>query len=192
MRLKTREMILIALFAALTSIGAFIKIPTPIVPLTLQYLFCAYSGILLGSKLGLYSQLLYLVIGLMGFPVFTQGGGLTYIFQPTFGYIVGFSLCAYVIGKLTEELKKVSVASLLVPILAGMTVVYICGLVHLYLIMNFYLGKSMSIKAVIISGLFPFVFTDLVYSLLIAITASAVIPSLRRSGFIPQNNNLAL
>lgn len=83
-RLKTREMILIALFAALTSIGAFIKIPTPIVPLTLQYLFCAYSGILLGSKLGLYSQLLYLVIGLMGFPVFTQGGGLTYIFSANF------------------------------------------------------------------------------------------------------------
>ena len=77
-RLKTREMILIALFAALTSIGAFIKIPTPIVPLTLQYLFCAYSGILLGSWT-LFATL-YLVIGLMGF-CFTQGGGLTYIFS---------------------------------------------------------------------------------------------------------------
>ena len=72
MRLKTKDMILIALFAALTAIGAFIKIPTPLVPFTLQYLFCAYSGILLGAKHGLYSQLLYLGVGLMGFPVFTQ------------------------------------------------------------------------------------------------------------------------
>ncbi len=43
--MKTRQMILIALFAALTGIGAFIKIPTPLVPYTLRYVFCVYAGI---------------------------------------------------------------------------------------------------------------------------------------------------
>ncbi|GAQ24951.1 biotin transporter BioY [Tepidanaerobacter syntrophicus] len=182
MNIKTRDMALIALFAALTAIGAFIKIPTPLVPFTLQYLFCAYSGILLGAKRGLYSQLLYLSVGLMGFPVFTQGGGPMYIFQPTFGYIIGFSLCAYIIGKLTERLDKITLTSLLGPILAGMSIVYSCGIIHLYLIMNFYLGKPMSFKAAVIAGLFPFVFSDLIYSVAIALTATAIVPSLRKLG----------
>lgn len=113
MKIKTRDMILISMFAALTAIGAFIKIPTPIVPFTLQYLFCAYSGVLLGAKHGLYSQLLYVGIGLMGIPIFANGGGPTYIFQPTFGYLLGFILCAYVIGKSTEKLKKLLLWKLL-------------------------------------------------------------------------------
>lgn len=186
---KTKDMMLIALFASLTAIGAFVKIPTPIVPFSLQYLFCAYSGILLGAKKGLYSQLLYLGIGLMGFPVFTQGGGPTYILQPTFGYIIGFSLCSYIVGKLTERLKKITFTGLLTSILAGMSAVYMCGIVHLYLVMNFYLGTSMTIKAAIITGLFPFIFTDLIYSMLIALTAAAIIPSLKRLGLVSGNAN---
>ncbi len=177
-------MILIALFAALTAIGAFVKIPTPLVPFTLQYLFCAYSGILLGAKHGLYSQLLYLGVGLLGFPVFTQGGGLTYIFQPTFGYIIGFSLCAYITGKLTERLEKITLTGLLGPIFAGMSAVYFFGIIHLYVIMNFYLGKPISIKAAAVAGLFPYVFTDSIYSVLIALTATAIVPLLRKMGLV--------
>lgn len=188
MNLKTRDLVLIALFAALTAIGAFIKIPAPIVPFSLQYLFCAYSGILLGAKHGLYSQLLYLGVGLLGFPVFTQGGGLMYIFQPTFGYIIGFSLCSYIIGKLTENMDKITLIKILWPILAGMSAVYLCGIIHLYLIMNFYLGKSMPLKAAVAAGLFPFIFTDLIYSVLIAITVSAIVPSLKKLGLIKKVN----
>ena len=106
--MKTRQMILIALFAALTGIGAFIKIPTPLVPYTLQYLFCAYAGIFLGSKDGLYSQLLYITIGLVGFPIFASGGGPAYVLQPTFGYLMGFAAGAYVIGLLIKKLKNMS------------------------------------------------------------------------------------
>jgi len=184
MALKTKDMILIALFAALTAVGAFIKIPTPIVPFTLQYLFCAYSGILLGAKRGFYSQLLYLSIGLMGFPIFTNGGGIMYIFQPTFGYIVGFLLCSYIIGKLTERLTNITVTGLFSSIVAGMLALYFCGIAHLYLIMNFYLGKAMTVKAAIITGTFPFILTDLLYSLLIAVTAAAIVPLLKKLGLV--------
>ena len=102
---KAKDMILVALFAALTAIGAFIKIPIPYVPITLQVLFCAYSGLLLGARRGLYSQLLYLAVGLIGIPIFTNGGGPAYVLQPTFGYLVGFALCSYIIGKVTENVK---------------------------------------------------------------------------------------
>ena len=103
---RTKGLILISLFAALTAIGAFIKIPIPYVPITLQLLFCVYSGILLGARWGLYSQLLYLAIGLIGIPIFTNGGGPSYVLQPTFGYLVGFALCSYIVGRLTENLRE--------------------------------------------------------------------------------------
>ena len=76
------NLILIALFAALSVVGAFVKIPTPLVPFTLQTLFCVYAGFLLGARRGFASQLLYLLIGLIGIPVFALGGGPSYVLQP--------------------------------------------------------------------------------------------------------------
>lgn len=68
MKMETRELILVSLFAALTAIGAFIRIPIPYVPFTLQFLFCAFAGILLGSKLRAISQIVYVLVGLIGVP----------------------------------------------------------------------------------------------------------------------------
>ena len=85
----TRNMVLAALFAALTAIGAFLQIPTGTVPITLQFLFTALAGLLLGWKWGAISQLLYVGIGLLGLPVFTQGGGIGYVLQPSFGFLLG-------------------------------------------------------------------------------------------------------
>ena len=77
MKLTIRQMIFVALFAALTAIGGFIRIPLGPVPFTLQFLFSAYAGVLLGARLGLYSQILYVGIGLLGIPIFTRGGGIS-------------------------------------------------------------------------------------------------------------------
>lgn len=181
MRLKTREMILISMFAALTAIGAFIKIPIPVVPFTLQYLFCAYSGVFLGAKYGLYSQLLYVCIGLIGIPIFANGGGVSYIFQPTFGYLLGFIVCAYVIGKLTEKLKDITFTKILKPVLFGLFLVYLIGVSYLYMIVNVYLGKAMSVKAAIAAGFTPYIIPDLILSIIIAYTAVHVIPVIRRA-----------
>ena len=72
---RTYKMILVALFAALIAVGAFIRIPVPLVPFTMQTFFIVLSGMMLGKKLGAASALVYLAVGLVGFPVFTQGGG---------------------------------------------------------------------------------------------------------------------
>ena len=84
-KISTKNLILIGLFAALIVAGAFIKIPIPYVPFTLQFLFILFAGMLLGKRLGLLSQVVYLLIGLTGAPVFTNGGGPGYVLQPTFG-----------------------------------------------------------------------------------------------------------
>ena len=99
----TRNMVLAALFAALTAIGAFLQIPTGTVPITLQFLFTALAGLLLGWKWGAISQLLYVGIGLLGLPVFTQGGGIGYVLQPSFGFLLGLIPAAAVIGALTAR-----------------------------------------------------------------------------------------
>lgn len=182
--MKPRDMILIAMFAALTAIGAFIKIETPVVPFTLQYLFCAYSGVLLGFRKGLYSQLLYVGIGLLGLPVFTKGGGPAYVLQPTFGYLIGFILCAAVIGWLVERNKALTFTNVLFPVLGGLAVVYACGVPYLYAIVNFYMGKAMPFSAAIAAGFTPFIVQDVIMSVVIAITAVRIVPILRRAGLI--------
>ncbi|MDR1619854.1 MAG: biotin transporter BioY [Clostridiales bacterium] len=83
---------LAALFTALTAIGAFIKIPLPPypVPMTLQTAFVFLCGLLLPRREAALSQLAYVLSGLMGLPVFISGGGIGYIFNPTFGYLIAF------------------------------------------------------------------------------------------------------
>lgn len=137
-----RETILAAMFTTLTAIGAFIKIPIPYVPFTLQFFFVLLAGALLGSRVGLFSQLAYIFIGLIGIPVFTLGGGPSYVLQPTFGYLVGFAAAAYVVGLLTEK-KPPGFASYLWANLAGLSVTYFFGVLHLFLIVNYVIDKTL-------------------------------------------------
>ena len=87
---KTLMLVLTALFAALTAVGAFFKIPFALAAISLQFLFTAMAGILLGAGYGALSQLVYVLIGLVGVPIFALGGGFSYVLQPTFGFLLGY------------------------------------------------------------------------------------------------------
>ena len=183
MNLKTRDLILIAMFAALTAIGAFIKIPIPIVPFTLQYFFCALGAILLGSKKGALAQVLYVFVGLIGIPVFTKGGGPQYIFQPTFGYLIGFIVAAFIIGKLTESIKNLTSGKIFFSCLVGLAIIYLFGVTHMYVIYNFYLGSTMSILTAIKIGVISFLPSDILLSFIISIVGINVVSKLRKIGY---------
>lgn len=99
----TRSIILITMFVVLITVGAFIKIPVPLVAFTLQFLFIALAGLLLGAKNGAIAVAIYIICGIVGLPVFSSGGGIGYIFQPTFGYIIGFGIAAFIIGGLSQN-----------------------------------------------------------------------------------------
>lgn len=184
MKLTIKEMILISLFTSLTAIGAFIKIPTPLVPFTLQFLFCSYAGILLGAKHGLYSQGLYLFIGLIGIPIFANGGGPAYVLQPTFGYLIGFTACSYIVGRFVDKNERIRFWPVFGAILSGLTMVYLFGVVYLYAIMQFYLGKEMTLMAAAMIGFVPYVAFDVIQAVVIALSAVKILPILRRSGFL--------
>lgn len=140
--MRLREEILVAQFTALTAVGAFVKIPVPVVPFTLQWFFVALAGAILGPRLGLLSQLLYLALGLAGVPVFAEGGGPSYIFKPTFGYLIGFVLASYLIGSITQGGK--SRWRYIWANLVGLSVVYFLGVTYLYGMMNWVLGTPIS------------------------------------------------
>lgn len=178
--MKTKDIILVGLFAALTAIGAFIKIPIPYVSFTLQFLFCAYAGILLGARLGALSQIVYVAIGLIGLPIFTEGGGPGYVLKPTFGYLIGFIVSAYVIGKITERINKINFASLLSAVTAGLIVLYVIGVVYLFMIMNLYLHLNKSFLWAVINGCFLFIGKDFVLSVMIALSGVKIIPILKK------------
>ena len=102
--IKNKKLILISIFASLTAVGAYIKIPLPHVPVTLQTFIVIMSGNVIGARYGAISQIIYLTTGLLGAPIFAYGGGPGYIFQPTFGYLLGYPFCASVIGLLIKIL----------------------------------------------------------------------------------------
>ena len=150
--LSARELSLVALFAALTGIGGFIRIPIPYVPLTLQTLMVMFSGLILGGRLGALSQLVYILVGLMGIPIFAHGGGPGYVLQPTFGYLLGFVFGAYVIGKITENRSPLKRSLLFLALLAGTLAIYIPGVTVLYCNLNFIQQKAVSLPTAIKIG----------------------------------------
>ncbi|MDO4281865.1 MAG: biotin transporter BioY, partial [Peptococcaceae bacterium] len=84
---STRELVLCGIFTALIAVGAFIRIPVPLVPFTMQVFFVIMAGLMLGARQAAVSTGVYVFLGLVGVPIFTQGGGPSYIFQPTVGYL---------------------------------------------------------------------------------------------------------
>ena len=158
--MKTRNLLLCALFAALTAMGAFIKIPFAFSAITLQYFFTALAGILLGAKYGALSQLLYVALGLLGLPVFTLGGGIGYVLYPTFGFLLALIPAAYVVGRLnggSRSPKRIVIACFL-----GLVVLYAVGLPYMTLILNVYQGRSMSVWALAMAGMLPYLPGDCV------------------------------
>lgn len=176
-------MILIAMFTSLMAIGAFIRIDTPLVPITLQFAFAAYAGVILGAKKGMLSLALYLMIGLMGFPVFTRGGGPFYVLEPTFGYLIGMTMAAFVIGKLTESIDFSntirSLSRLTVALAAGLVIVYVTGMFYLQFIMNTVLKTPMDIPAAFAAGVLPFIAADVITGAVVVVSAVKIMPVLK-------------
>ena len=173
-----RLAVLAALFAALTAIGAFLRIPTPWSSFTLQTFFVCMAGVLLGPKYGALSQLIYVALGLLGLPVFTDGGGLGYLFFPTFGFLLSYIPAAAVVGALT--LRSSSPRRIALACLAGYAVIYLVGLPYMALILNGYLGKGMDLSAILWAGMLPFLPWDTLKLIATVFLANRLVPLLRK------------
>lgn len=181
---NTKSIMLCSLFTALIAVGAFIKIPVPNIPITLQFMFTTLAGLLLGSRLGVISVLVYLIIGLIGIPIFTNGGGIGYIFQPTFGYLIGFCGGTFVSGKIIENLSNISFKTLLLACFANLIIVYSLGTIYFYLISNYYLNSPIGVKALLLNCFILVIPGDLISCFASAFIAQRVIPILKKQALL--------
>ena len=168
--------------------GAFIKIPVPVVPFTLQYLFTMLAGLFLGSRRGMISVVAYMLLGLAGLPIFSEGGGIWYIFKPSFGYIIGFCLGTYVTGLIAERLKQKTVFRYLLANLAGLMIVYTCGMVYYYVICNYVIDTPIGIWPLILYCFLLAVPGDIALSVLGAVIAKRVRPVVLQYLFDSKSN----
>lgn len=178
-KLSTRSLVLCGMFTALVAIGAFIQIPVPYMDyFTLQFFFVLLAGLVLGANKGAISVACYVILGLIGLPIFAAGGGIGYVLRPSFGYLLGFVATAYVTGKIREKLGT-GYKGYFLACLAGFIVTYAIGIVYKYMILNFY-ADTPATWAVIFLSCFPL---DMPGDFVLCILASGVGQRLRKSGF---------
>lgn len=167
--MKTKCMILCAIFASITSILSQISIPIPFttVPLTMQIFSVALTGMVLGSKRGFVSIVIYLILGAIGMPVFTQmRGGIGVLIGPTGGFLLGCPLMAFIVGLVSE--KSSSRVKIILSMVGGLTVTYITGSIMFSLV-----TKSSLYQSVLVCVL-PFVLVDTI-KLILAVGVGEII-----------------
>ncbi len=166
--MNSKDVAFAGLFAALTAVGAQISVPIGPVPFTFQVFFVLLSGLLLGARLGFLSQLTYVLVGALGFPVFAEfSGGFAHIYGPTGGYLLAFPIAALLTGYVTEKSGE-SVWGMTVGALLGLAAIYILGWIRL----GFYLGGNF--EKALEAGVLPFLPLDLLKAALTVATAKTV------------------
>ncbi len=145
--------VITAMFTALIASGAFIRIPIPPVPVTLQTLFVLICGLVLPLRLSLSSVGIYLFLGLVGLPVFTAGGGFAALTGPTGGYLTGLVRAVVILSAFRPGKNVFAYAA---GCFLATVAVYIPGLLWLRH------SLSLSWEATLAAGLVPFVAGDIV------------------------------
>jgi biotin transport system substrate-specific component len=146
--------------AALTSAAAQISIPLPftVVPFTFQPMVVLLGGLVLGARLGLASQAMYLAAGIAGLPVFAASAtlppGPLRLVGPTGGYLMAYPVAAFLVGYLAERGFDRRYLTSIAAMLAGLMVVYAFGVT--------WLSLSIGVSGAVAAGVSPFIAADIV------------------------------
>lgn len=169
-----KNSVLSSMMAALMAIGAYLHIPIGPVPIVLTNFFVLLSGLLLGSRGGLMSSILYLLVGAIGMPVFYGGrGGLVHLFGPTGGYLFGFVFCAWIVGFLSTRFRS-SLTGDIIAVLIGSLAIYCLGIPWLKMMTKISWEKAFLI------GMIPFLPGDTLKAAASILLARTVRPILNR------------
>lgn len=181
--MSIRNMALAGLFASLLAVSSQISIPLGPVPHTLQIFFVLLAGLLLGGRWGFASIGVWIALGVFGLPVFAQGkAGIAVLAGPTGGFLIGFAMCALVVGKLTEGTDNGYFRTLAI-MLAGLALVYVIGLIGFMLSFEYFLHKPMTVEKAVTIAVAPFLLFDIVKTAMAAYLGNKVKRALERAGY---------
>lgn len=169
MKLTTKEIIVCGLFASITAVLSQISIPLPFttVPITMQVFAVMLTGLLLGPKLGTISQVIYVLLGSIGIPVFAQmSGGMGIVLGPTGGFILSFPLLALIVGYFAKKYK--SKPMVFVGMIVGVLVNYLVGTLQFCFVTN------MNFMAGLMACVVPFVAVDILKIILAYIIGTSI------------------
>lgn len=178
MKMSTNDMTRVALFSALICVASLVlKIGGDVlVPFSILPFMIMLAGGVLGPKLGAISVSVYVLIGLLGVPVFAKApyGGFMYVLQPTFGFLLGFIASAWIVGMFLRQKPSPGIIRYLIAMLLGIIVYYLIGIPYLFALVKIYLGKPFSIWKAIQTGMLPFIALDLLKGVMAAIAAKSI------------------
>lgn len=158
---KSQEITLISLFSALTAVGAFISIPLGPVSITMQTLFVLLAGFLLKPKSAALSQIVYIILGLVGLPIFSGfTGGLQSFLKPSFGFLIGFIVASIVASLLTN--KNNTIPGLFLSGTIAIIVIYLIGVPYMAFILNCIMKSEFTFKAIMKMGVIIFIPGDII------------------------------
>lgn len=179
MRFRTVEISYVALFVALSVISIYLVriLPTLMilgvsVPISLMPMVSALAGALLGIRLGVTAMFVYLLLGLVGLPVYAEGtGGIGSVLSPTFGFILGYPLAALFSALIL--LSKKSLFRFQLGMVFSLMPLYAAGILYMWGMIQFYMHQEASLLGLTL-GMLPFLIKDAVVNILFAAVAFAV------------------
>lgn len=181
--MSVRNMALAGLFASLLAVSSQISIPLGPVPHTLQIFFVLLAGLLLGGHWGFISVVVWIALGVFGLPVFSQGkAGIAVLAGPTGGFLVGFALCAFAVGRLLAGASYGYFRTVAI-MFAGLAIVYAVGLIGFMLSFEYFLHKPMTIEKAVAIAVAPFLPFDIVKTAMAAYLGNKVKRALERAGY---------
>ena len=163
MKLSTRDLTQISIFAALTFVSGFLSIPIGPVPITLQTLLVLLTGFFLRPKAAFFAQSVHLFLKLLL-------GGFQSLLSPSFGFVFGFVAAATLISYLVHK-KEGSFLNYGIAAVAGTIVMYAIGLPYMAAILNGVMGNQFGLAEIFQMGMILFIPGDIAKALLAIILA---------------------
>ena len=161
MKLRTKELILCALFCALTAVGAQLTIPVPYGAITLQLLFMLLAGLMLPPLMSFLSMAVYVLLGLVGAPVFAGfSGGVGVLFGTTGGYIIGFLASALLMWGIETVCGRGKIV-LAISMVLGLVVCYAIGTLW-FMVVYAKTSGAVGLGTVLGWCVIPFIIPDLI------------------------------
>lgn len=165
--MKIGDLTRVSLLLALLIVSAQFAIPIGPVAISLQTLVVLIIGLILPTGQAVLTTGLYLAIGLIGLPVFSQAMGGPYsVLLPSFGFILSFIPAVWAISTIHQRSPQSGITNYLVPVLLGHLIIYAIGLSYMAFILNIYLGNGMSFGRILALGMLPFIPGDIIKAIL--------------------------